>query len=113
ALERNLYLTIQLLELGIPLVLAFNMMDEVRANGYIVDIDAIGRELGVRALAISASNEQGIKELAQEALVVAEEQLRPRSDFYTEAVGDAVIRAIKIVENRAVVSGLSPLFAAS
>lgn len=60
-IERNLYLTLQLLELNIPMVLALNMMDEVRANGGSIDIDKFSRELGIPCVPISASKNEGIE----------------------------------------------------
>lgn len=81
-IERNLYLTMQLLELDVPMVLALNMMDEVRANGGTIDIDKMSRELGIPVVPISAIKGEGIAELCDRAIEVAMTKKRPtRADF--------------------------------
>ena len=70
-IERNLYLTMQLMELNIPLVLALNMMDEVRANGGTVMVNELEELLGVPVVPISAAKNEGIDELVEHALHVA------------------------------------------
>lgn len=81
-IERNLYLSLQLMELDVPLVIALNMMDEVTASGGSIDVNVLEAELGVPVVPISAANDQGIDELVEHALVVARKQLRPgRVDF--------------------------------
>ncbi len=81
-IERNLYLSLQLMELDVPLVIALNMMDEVVANGGSIDVNVLEAELGVPVVPISAANDQGIDELVEHALVTARKQLRPgRVDF--------------------------------
>ena len=70
-LERNLYLTTQLLELGIPVVVAINMMDVVRKNGDQIHTDRLARELGCEVVTISALKQEGIKEAAQRAVSLA------------------------------------------
>ena len=77
-IERNLYLTLQLLELRVPMVLALNMMDEVRANGGTVDVQRMSRELGIPVVPISAAKGEGVSELVDQALAAARERLRHR-----------------------------------
>ena len=81
-IERNLYLTIQLIELNIPMVLALNMMDEVRLNGGAINVNLLERALGVPVVPISAARNEGIDELVDHALQVARYGQRPqRMDF--------------------------------
>lgn len=81
-IERNLYLSMQLMELGIPMVIALNMMDEVRVNGGSVRINAIEELLGVPVIPISAAKGEGIEELVSHAIHVAKYQEKPQiSDF--------------------------------
>ena len=81
-IERNLYLTMQLMELDIPMVLALNMMDEVRENGGSIDVNAMEAMLGIPVIPISAAKNEGIQELIDHALHVAKYQERPgRADF--------------------------------
>ncbi len=85
-IERNLYLTMQLMELGIPMVLALNMMDEVRANGGAIRVNDLEAALGIPVVPISASKNEGIDELIDHALHVARHDERPgRVDFCTES----------------------------
>ena len=81
-IERNLYLTMQMMELDVPMVLALNMMDEVRGNGGIIDINKMESELGIPVVPISASKNEGVDELIQHALHIAKYQEKPgRVDF--------------------------------
>lgn len=98
-IERNLYLTMQLLELGIPMVIALNMMDEVVGNGGSVDVNKMERLLGVPVVPISASKNQGVDELVKHAVHVAHYQERPlRQDLCDESDnGGAVHRALHAV----------------
>ena len=77
-IARNLYLTMQLLELGIPMVIALNMMDEVYGNGGSIDITALEEELGVPVVPISASKGEGIEELVGHAIHIARNREKPR-----------------------------------
>ncbi len=82
SIERNLYLTMQLMELETPMVLALNMMDEVRANGGTIDINRMEDELGIPVVPISAAKNEGVKELVDHALHIAKYQETPkRHDF--------------------------------
>ena len=84
-IERNLYLTLQLLELRVPMVLALNMMDEVRGNGGTVRINKMEAMLGIPVIPISAAKNEGVDELVDHALHVAKYQERPgRMDFCSE-----------------------------
>ena len=82
SIERGLYLTMQLLELDIPMVLALNMMDEIDNNGGYVDINGLENELGIPVIAISASKNQGIDELIEHAIHVTKYQEKPVSKDY-------------------------------
>ena len=100
-IERNLYLTMQLIELGIPMVLALNMMDEVRENGGTIHINTIEGMLGVPVIPISAAKNEGVDELVKHALHIAKYQERPlRQDFCDKQDhGGAVHRCIHAVEH--------------
>lgn len=92
-IERNLYLTLQLAELDIPMVLALNMMDEVKSAGNSVDLNRLEKELGIEACAISASKNEGIAELVEHIIRIANEHSLPKiTDICDE--GSPVHRAI-------------------
>ena len=95
-IERNLYLTMQLLEMDVPMVVALNMMDEVSANGGSVDINAMEEMLGVPVVAISAAKNSGVDELVRHALHIARYQEKPlKQDFCDEnTAGGAVHRCL-------------------
>lgn len=95
-IERNLYLTMQLMELNIPMVIALNMMDEVRENGGSILINRMEEMLGVPVIPISAAKNEGISELIDHAVHVAKYQERPgRQDFCSESEdGGAVHRCL-------------------
>ena len=118
-IERNLYLTMQLLEMGVPMVVALNMMDEVAANGGSVNINEMEAMLGAPVVPISAAKNQGIEELVHHAIHVAKYQERPtRQDFCDENDhGGAVHRALHAIEHliqdHAERAGLPLRFAAS
>ncbi len=118
-LERNLYLTMQLLEMNIPMVVALNMMDEVTANGGSIDINEMEAQLGVPVVAISAMKNEGVRELIDHAIHVARYQERPlRQDFCDETKnGGAVHRCLHgilhLIEDHAEDAGLPLRFAAS
>ena len=81
-IERNLFLTLQLLELEVPMVLALNMMDEVRANGGTIDVDKMSHELGIPVIPISAIKGEGVSELIDRAYSTAQNHVLPvRADF--------------------------------
>ena len=118
-IERNLYLTMQLLEMDIPMVVALNMMDEMAGNGGGVDVNAMEAMLGVPVVPISAAKNQGVDELAKHALHIARYQERPlRQDHCgPEDNGGAVHRClhgvIHLIEDHAKQAGLPVRFAAS
>ena len=116
--ERNLYLTMQLLEMNIPMVVALNMMDELTSNGGAIDINRMEAMLGVPVVAISAAKNFGVDELVDHAVHVAKYQERPlRQDFCGESQnGGAVHRCLHgishLIEDHAVSSGIPVRFAA-
>ena len=118
-IERNLYLTMQLLELNIPMVVALNMMDEVLSNGGSIDVNSMESILGVPVVPISAKKNQGIEELIEHAVHVAKFQEPPlRQDFCDKtANGGAVHRAlhgiVHLIEDHAEKAGIPVRFAAS
>ena len=119
-IERNLYLTMQLMELGIPMVLALNMMDEVRANGGTIMVNELEELLGVPVVPISAAKNEGIDELVEHALHVARHRETPgRIDFCDAADGKdgAVHRCIHavthLIEDHAQRAGLPLRFSAT
>ncbi len=91
-IERNLYLTMQLLEMNIPMVVALNMMDEVRNNGGSVDVNGMEAMLGVPVIPISAAKNEGVDELVKHAIHIAKYQERPlRQDFCDERDHDGTM----------------------
>ncbi len=120
-IERNLYLTIQLMELGIPMVLALNMMDEVRANGGSVRINELEEILGIPVVPISAAKNEGIDELIDHAIHVARHREAPgRIDFCTDsglpddpvaAVHRCIHATVHLLEPNAKAAGLPVRFA--
>ena len=118
-IQRNLYLTMQLLEMDLPMVIALNMMDEVTGNGGTIDVNKMEELLGVPVVPISASKNQGVDELIKHAIHVAHFQEKPlRQDFCDENdAGGAVHRAlhavIHLIQDHAVKAGIPVRFAAS
>ncbi len=117
-IERNMYLTMQLLELGVPTVVALNMMDEMTGNGGSVDINAMEAMLGVPVVPISASKNQGVQELIDHAIHIAKYQEKPeRQDFCDEndhngAVHRCLHAVIHLIEDHAKSADLPVRFAA-
>ncbi len=118
-IERNLYLTMQLMELNVPMVIALNMMDEVRGNGGSILVNQMEHELGVPVVPISAAKNEGIHELVNHALHVAKYQERPgRLDFCDENDrGGAIHRCLHsimiLVDDHAKAAGIPERFAAT
>ena len=118
-IERNLYLTMQLLEMGVPMVVALNMMDEVTANGGSIDVNAMEALLGVPVVPISAAKNEGVSELIDHAVHIAHYQEKPlRQDFCMENEnGGAVHRCLHaiahLIEDHAEAAGLPVRFASS
>lgn len=113
-IERNLYLTLQLLEMHIPMVLALNMMDEVRGNGGAIDYKKMSVELGIPVVPISASKDEGIEDLIQEIVRVSKNKTMPKvMDFCEQGPVHRCIHAVSHqVEDHAANIGISPRFAA-
>lgn len=117
-IERNLYLTMQLMELGIPMVLALNMMDEVRNNGGTIDINELETTLGIPVVPISAAKNEGVEELVDHAIHVARYQEGPRrADFCSPtdhggAVHRCIHAVVHLIEDHAQAAGIPLRFAA-
>ena len=118
-IERNMYLTMQLMELEIPMVVALNMMDEVRGNGGTIRINQMEAMLGIPVVPISAAKNEGVDELVDHALHVAKYQERPgRMDFCGEedhggAVHRCIHGIIHLIEDHAKAAGIPVRFAAT
>ena len=118
-IERNLYLTMQLMELDTPMVLALNMMDEVRGNGGTIRINQMEAMLGIPVVPISAAKNEGVDELVDHAIHVAKYQERPgRLDFCGEddhggAVHRCIHGIIHLIEDHAKTAGIPVRFAAT
>jgi len=118
-IERNLYLTLQLIELDIPMVLALNMMDEVKGNGGSIDINAMEEILGIPVVPISALRNEGVEELVSHALHVARYQEKPaRQDFcdkkeHKGAVHRCLHGIMHLIEDHVQNTGLAPRFVAT
>lgn len=113
-IERNLYLTLQLIELQIPMVLALNMMDEVQANNGSVNVERMKKELGIPVVPISAVKKSGISELVEVAVRTAERGNKPqRVDFCSGAVHRAIHAISHLIEDHAARAGIPARFAAT
>lgn len=114
-IERNLYLTLQLLELRVPMVLALNMMDEVRANGGTVDVQKMSQALGIPVVPISAAKGEGISELIDKAVQTAKTRTLPVvSDFCDDAspVHRCIHAVIHLIQDHADNVGIPARFCA-
>ena len=119
-IQRNLYLTMQLMEMGIPMVLALNMMDEVLSNGGTIQVNRLEEMLGIPVVPISAAKNEGIEELVHHAIHVAKFKERPGRQDFCDADGDdngALHRCIHsiehLIESHAYAAGLPLRFAAT
>ncbi len=113
-IERNLYLSMQLIELNIPTVIALNMMDEIRTNGGSIKISKLSDEFGVPVIPISASRNEGVDELIEKAVKVASERILPkRQDFCSGAVHRAIHSVTHLIEDHADRIGVPARFAAT
>ena len=114
-IERNLYLTLQLLEMDIPMVLALNMMDEVRNNKGSIDVEEMSKRLGIPVIPISASKDEGIEDLISAILNVSGKRIKPKvKDFCEKGPVHRCIHAVSHqVEDHAANIGMSPRFAAT
>lgn len=114
-IERNLYLTLQLLEMQIPMVLALNMMDEVRGNGGTIDVQKMSDELGIPVVPIAAAKNEGIEELVDSAVRAARTRMLPkRVDFCDDGPVHRCIHAVShLIEDHAQAAGMARRFAAT
>lgn len=114
-IERNLYLTLQLLEMHIPTVVALNMMDEVRANGGTVDVMTMSTALGVPVVPISAAKGEGVSELVDKMVETAKNKICPTvTDFCRSGAVHRCIHAVAhLIEDHANAEGVSPRFCAT
>ena len=115
-IERNLYLTLQLLELRVPMVLALNMMDEVRSGGGTIDVQKMSRALGIPVVPISAAKGEGISELVQQAVSAAQSKTVPRvTDFCAgdSAVHRCIHAVVHLIADHADAHGIPARFCAT
>ncbi|HAX39337.1 MAG TPA: ferrous iron transport protein B [Clostridiales bacterium] len=114
-IERNLYLTLQLLELRIPMVIALNMMDEVRDNGGSIDVQLMSRQLGVPVVPIVAAKNEGVSELVSQAMSAVKRRMIPAvQDFCPDGAVHRCIHAVAhVIEDHARAIGVSPRFCAT
>jgi ferrous iron transport protein B len=113
-IERNLYLTLQLLEMHVPMVLALNMMDEVRSNGGTIDIGRMSEQLGIPVIPISATKNEGINEVIDKIVQVSKNKIYPKvTDFCEKGPVHRCIHAVShLIEDHAERAGISIRFAA-
>ena len=112
-IERNLYLTLQLLTLKVPTVLALNMMDEVRANGGTINVEKMSEALGIPVVPISAAKGEGVSELIAQAVQVAKNRIRPKVyDFCADdsPVHRCIHAVVHLIQDHADKAGFSPRF---
>ena len=115
-IERNLYLTLQLLELRVPMVLALNMMDEVRANGGTIDVQKLSDDLGIPVVPITAAKGEGVSELMDRAVDTAKNRVLPKVYDFCAAnspVHRCVHAVVHLIEDHAERLGLPPRFCAT
>ena len=115
-IERNLYLTLQLLELRVPMVLALNMMDEVRANGGTIDVQKLSDDLGIPVVPITAAKGEGVSELMDRAVETAKTRVLPKVYDFCAAnspVHRCVHAVVHLIEDHAERLGLPPRFCAT
>lgn len=113
-IERNLYLTLQLLEMRLPMVIALNMMDEVENNGGTIDVKKLSEEIGVPVVPISAAKKQGLDDLTKTMSEVATKRILPaKMDFCSGAVHRSIHSVCHIIEDHAEACSMSPRFVTS
>ncbi len=113
-IERNLYLTLQLMELGIPMIIALNMMDEVRQSGNSIDVKKLSAHLGIPVVPISASKNEGISDLLDVSMKVVTEKKPPvKLDFCVGPVHKAIHSIAHLIEDQARVYDYPTRFAAT
>ena len=115
-IERNLYLTLQLLELCVPMVLALNMMDEVNSNGGTVNIEKMSELLGIPVVPISASKGEGVSELIDKAVSTAKNKQKPKVWDFCSAespVHRCIHAVVHLIDDHADLAGLPARFCTS
>ena len=113
-IERNLYLSLQLMELETPMVIALNMMDEVRNSGVFIDLQQLKESLGIPVIPISASKNEGVHDLIHCAIETAEKRLLPkRIDFCSGPVHNAIHSISHLIEEEAKTAGLPLRYSAT
>ena len=113
-MERNLYLSLQLMELQVPMVIALNMMDEVEKSGNSIDVEDLSKQLGIPVVAISAARKQGISELIRVVKRMVKHPMEmPKCDFCKGEVHRAIHAIAHIVEDHAQTVGVPLRFAAT
>lgn len=113
-IERNLYLSVQMLEMKIPMVLALNMMDEIRNNSGSINVSLLSEKLGIPVIPISAAKNEGVDELIHTALNTAKHKILPvKTDFCSGAVHRCIHAVTHLIEDHAENINISPKFAAT
>ena len=115
-IERNLYLTLQMIEMQVPMVLALNMMDEVRANGGTIDVQKLSDDLGIPVVPITAAKGEGVSELMDRAVETAKNRVLPKVYDFCAAnspVHRCVHAVVHLIEDHAERLGLPPRFCAT
>lgn len=113
-IERNLYLSLQLVELGLPMVIALNMMDEVRASGNSIDVKQLSENIGIPIIPISAIKNEGIDELVEVAVKVASQRSLPKKvDFCSGEIHRTIHAIAHMIEDHAEAAGVPSRFAAT
>ena len=110
-IERNLYLTMQLLELNIPMILALNMMDEVISSGNSIDVEGLQQALGIRVIPLSASKNEGIEELIEAIETTLKENNCSHLDLCSGEIHKAIHSITHLIEDNAVKAKLPKRFA--
>lgn len=111
-IERNLYLTLQLLEMHKPMIIALNMMDEVENNGGTIDVQRLSEDIGVAVVPISAAKKQGLDDLLRVMNEVASKKILPeKTDFCEGAVHRCIHSVCHLIEDHSEMAGLSPRYA--
>ena len=114
SIERNLYLTLQLIELNIPVIIALNMMDEVTASGNSIDVNLLSKKIGVPVVPISAIKKQGISELIDTAVATAQKRIKPKIIDFCEGAMHRAIHALGLlIEDHASAKDLPIRYAAT
>ena len=111
SIERNLYLTMQLLELNIPMILALNMMDEVISSGNSIDVEGLQQALGIRVIPLSASKNEGIEELIEAIETTLKENNCSHLDLCSGEIHKAIHSITHLIEDNAVKAKLPKRFA--